>query len=549
MRFRQAARSLTGVAIFLLCTLAASASEELVVVGSEKQLFVGPWTEDGRDQYLVASMRNVTMRTGEAVATGKKVPLPAPGFVVRDGSIYRLYYGAPGVECDYWNQKLHCNLLRYAESDDGVGWRMPSLGLVEWEGSRDNNILFPNDDFPYAAASVGVNTVFVDPNASGPADRLKASYKLTPPQEPDPDDEMEPLPDGKGKYGFVSAAGIRWKRITGKLGTSGDGGFEPFWDGRIGKYVAYSRVKTFDDPRQVDYYHRVYGERKMGWRARLLRMGRSVSDDFIHWTPEEIVLAPDDVDEANSVAPNRVDFYSLPVIQYTSRVYVAFVSIYSHWEAKIKEDGSLSQFPGRADIQVATSRDGIQWNRSPGRTPFIRLGPEGSFWAGMLFVKRPLPSASDPRLEVYFDGWQKAHNDPAREGREPVRGVAVARSDGFIFAEAAYTGGELTTKPLVFEGKTLHLNADTGAGGIVQVEIQDQFGQPFEGFSASGADEINGNYLKVAASWNGRSDVSRLAGQPVRLRFLMRDARLYSFQFNRRGLLVPTVPQSKTTEN
>ena len=136
-------------------------------------------------------------------------------------------------------------------------------------------------------------------------------------------------------------------------------------------------------------------------------------------------------------------------------------------------------------------------------------------------------------MEVYFDGWQKVHNDPTRTG-QPVRGVAVARSDGFIFAEAAYTGGELTTKPLVFEGNELLLNADTGAGGIVRVEIQDESGRPLESFTADDADEINGNYPRVAASWNGRSEVSGLAGQPVRLRFVMRDARLYSFQFVRR---------------
>ena len=69
MKFRHAACGLTGVAFVLLHTLAASASNEPVEVGSEKQLFVGPWTEDGRDGYLVASMRNVTMRTGEAIAT------------------------------------------------------------------------------------------------------------------------------------------------------------------------------------------------------------------------------------------------------------------------------------------------------------------------------------------------------------------------------------------------------------------------------------------------------------------------------------------------
>ncbi len=65
------------------------------------------------------------------------------------------------------------------------------------------------------------------------------------------------------------------------------------------------------------------------------------------------------------------------------------------------------------------------------------------------------------------------------------------------------------------------------------MEIQDESGRPLEGFRAADADEINGNYLRVAASWRGRPDVSSLAGQPVRLRFVMRDARLYSFQFVR----------------
>ena len=89
MKGRPADRGLTGFLFFLLSAFAAAASDEPVVVGGEKQLFVGPWTEDGRDEHLVASMRNVAMRTGEAIATGEKVPLPAPGFVVRDGSLYR----------------------------------------------------------------------------------------------------------------------------------------------------------------------------------------------------------------------------------------------------------------------------------------------------------------------------------------------------------------------------------------------------------------------------------------------------------------------------
>ena len=330
MRRRSAASGLAGLVFFLLSAVAAAGSDEPVAVGSEKQLFAGPWTEDGRDGYLVDSMRNVTMRTGEAIATGQKVPLPAPGFVVRDGSLHRLYYGAPGVECDFWDQKLHCNLLRYAESDDGVHWRKPSLGLVEWEGSRDNNILFPNDDFPYAVASVGVNTVFVDPNASGPGDRLKPATNSLRPRKPVRTMQWNRFPT-KGEIRFCVRDGYSLEADHGQAGDLGGWGLRTLLGRRIGKYVAYSRVKTFDDPRQVAYYHRVYGKRKMNWRARLLRMGRSVSDDFIHWSRRDR-LGSRRRGRGHSIAPNRVDFYSLPVIQYTSRAYVAFLSIYSHWK-------------------------------------------------------------------------------------------------------------------------------------------------------------------------------------------------------------------------
>ncbi len=47
-------------------TLAASAPAEPITVGGERQLFLGPWAEDGRDDYLVESMRNVTMTMNEA---------------------------------------------------------------------------------------------------------------------------------------------------------------------------------------------------------------------------------------------------------------------------------------------------------------------------------------------------------------------------------------------------------------------------------------------------------------------------------------------------
>ncbi len=181
-------------------------------------------------------------------------------------------------------------------------------------------------------------------------------------------------------------------------------------------------------------------------------------------------------------------------------------------------------------MQLATSRDGIQWNRTPERRPFIRLGPQGSFWAGMIFVKEPLAFRVGDDLHFFFEGWKKAHNDPTRTGPASW-GRATLWLDGFISADAAYTGGELTTRTLVFSGSKLQLNLVTGAGGTVRVEIQDESGRSLEGFGAQDADEINGNYLQVQASWKDSPDVASLEGRKVRLRFVMRDASLYSFQF------------------
>ena len=183
------------------------------------------------------------------------------------------------------------------------------------------------------------------------------------------------------------------------------------------------------------------------------------------------------------------------------------------------------------DVQLVTSRDGIHWSRTPGRKPFIRLGPEGTFWSKTIWPDGNAIRVGD-ELWFYFAGLDVHHKEQSLKPSSGARGRAVLRLDGFLSADAAYTGGELTTKPLIFSGDRLELNVDTGAGGTVRVEIQDESGEPVEGFTAAEADEINGNYLRVPVTWNGNRDVGPLAGRPIRLRFVMRDAKLYSFRFS-----------------
>ena len=105
------------------------------------------------------------------------------------------------------------------------------------------------------------------------------------------------------------------------------------------------------------------------------------------------------------------------------------------------------------------------------------------------------------------------------------------RLDGFVSARAPMSGGELVTKPVAFTGKTLWLNFATSAAGSLQVELQDVSGQPFPGFTLDDCEELFGDTLDRGVTWKAKADLSRLIGHAVRIRFVLRDADLYSFQF------------------
>ena len=93
-------------------------------------------------------------------------------------------------------------------------------------------------------------------------------------------------------------------------------------------------------------------------------------------------------------------------------------------------------------------------------------------------------------------------------------------------------GGELLTHPLRFEGSELVLNAATSAVGSVRVEVQDAEGRPLPGYSLAESIEWYGDEIEHIVSWEAGSDVSQWAGQPVRLRFALQDADLYSLRFH-----------------
>jgi hypothetical protein len=104
------------------------------------------------------------------------------------------------------------------------------------------------------------------------------------------------------------------------------------------------------------------------------------------------------------------------------------------------------------------------------------------------------------------------------------------RIDGFVSVQAPLSGGQFVTKPIVFAGKQLLLNFSTSAAGSLRIQIQDDNGKAVPGFTLADSEEIFGDDVERVVSWNGRSDVGHLAGKPVRLRFVLKDADLYSIR-------------------
>ena len=105
------------------------------------------------------------------------------------------------------------------------------------------------------------------------------------------------------------------------------------------------------------------------------------------------------------------------------------------------------------------------------------------------------------------------------------------RIDGFLSLHAPLIGGELITRPLTFTDNQLTLNASTSAAGLVRVEIQDADAQLLPGFALAPCQEVYGDDLDRTVIWAGNPDLGAIAGKPVRLRFEVKDADLYSCQF------------------
>ena len=434
-----------------------------------------------------------------------------------DDGLIRLYYTGSG------------NSLAVITSRDGVTWGKPDLGQGE------NNIVIRD--------SVGLGAVFVDPNVSAEGQWKYVSGVR-----------------GRGVYAYYSPDGWSFKRHeTAVLPFSSGSQSLVFYDDQRQLYVGYHRSDfgaTPDGHTQREFVLTEVKDLQSQWpfdpvsQAQEMEAAKTKRLHNVHpWYLDNGPLTPGGFGiefpsvffSDDSLDPLATDIYIPKALKYywAPDTYLAFPVVYFHYDEgprtrrilRIEERGRGS---GPTETQLAVSRDGLNWKRYP-RPTYIGNSRHEGLDIHMAYIVHGMVKRGEEIWQYYLgsvpyhSAWRKASSKEA-PGRAVFR--VVQRFDGFVSADAPYTGGMLKTKPLKFKGNRLVLNIDTDAAGYAQVGFLDTDGRPIEGYSVDDCIYINGDFIETEVEWIDRGkDLSPLEGKTVQMVFRMRGTKLYSMQF------------------
>lgn len=463
-RLRRAS-DLSLLLLVAACTPSAIADEPVADLGSRLELFV--------DRHAIAKQDGIRLvlhppRPAEVAIRFDEPwegPYSAYVTVLLDDGLYRMYYRG-------WSALDGDQLTCYAESNDGITWTKPRLGLVAFNDSTENNILLrmPGNQGTHNFAP------FLDS------------------RDDVPEDERYKALGGQPPYAFASADGIRWRRLSPEpVMTRGafDSQNLAFFDSDRGEYRAYIRIVR-DGVRDV---------------------ATATSVDFRTWSePTPVVLNGGTTEH----------FYTNATTPYFRATHFDFMFP----KRFVPERRRLGGHPesGVSDAVFLSSRDGVHFDREF-REAFIRPGRDPLNWGDRSTMPAwgVVPTGPD-EMSIYFSQHYRLPSAHLRRGVLRLDGIASARAEG--------EPGELLTKPFKFTGRWLVLNFATSAAGSIRVEIQDSDGRPIPGFALDDASTAYGDEIAEAFSWSSGPDVSTLSGRDVQLRFVLQDADLYSYRFS-----------------
>ncbi|QDS91568.1 hypothetical protein FF011L_02980 [Roseimaritima multifibrata] len=387
-------------------------SAEPVDVGNRLELFVDSHLidsidGDARQQLMKPEPKEVVFVTDqpwEGNTSGYYT-------LFQDGDLYRMIYR--GWQHDEKMKAVHQEVTCYAESTDGIHWVKPKLGLFEWNGSKENNIV-------WLGPGRHNFTAFRDDNpATSKSSRYKAFGGIG---------EL-----GGGLVPFASPDCVNWKMIQEKPVIT-HGAFDSqnlaFWDADRGEYRAYWRY--------------------FGDGVRSVRT--ATSQDFITWENEADLTYTEGT-------PNE-HLYTNAIQKYFRAPHL-FIGFPTRYEPKSQQVEPI----------LMTSRDGQTFHRYaepviPRTAPKDRNRNRSNYMTwGMFQLPNQPKEISVYATENYYEP------TPGRVRR------FVYRVDGFVALRGGTDGGAVTTKPLRFTGERLLLNYVVRPGGTLTVEVLGESGE------------------------------------------------------------------------
>jgi hypothetical protein len=387
--------------------------------------------------------------------------------------------------------------VAYAESHDGVRWTKPDLGIVEYGGDKQNNLV---------GLTSLEGSVFRDSRATADQRYVYVTHLST------------------GMTRFYSPDGLHWKPDrTPLLPFGADTQNVVLWDEHLQSYVLYLRGWLRGDDKQR--YRTVV-------RATLPNLSMPLAaepttNSLYMWSKNRApvittelptVLKTDALDPPNSdIYTNSVQLYPLD-----TRWYVGFPSFFQ------REKGISD---GRLEVQFIGGCNGTTWHRYD-RTPYAAPGAAGSESANMAFMGVGMVIHGD-EIWQYGTGFRSRHGDVAARKRQ-TDGVIyryVQRLDGFVSLDFADEQGRATIETVTVTGPRLLLNVDTGAMGTLRVAMLAADGRAIPGFAAENCRILRTNSTSVEVVWQEDRNVSSLQGRQVALTFVGTRTKLYSFRF------------------
>lgn len=484
MKHRYKINVMRNTSHIILAALIATATHaaEPVNIGSRLELFV--------DHLLIDQIKDARLELHRPVkAPRPKSPLPLHHIVtvIRDGELFRAWYrgtdnslpkGENGAPSD------GAEVVHYAESDDGHEWRFPVLRMHEVSGTRENNVILArlprllHNFMPFLDSRPGVPS----------EERFKALSG-----HPGPGNKVGLDKPGHGLVAWTSPDGIHWTEkgevipYRPKWHHAFDSPNVSFWSEAEQRYVCYFRTWIPEDRRRS--------------------VSRATSPDFKTWSVP-VALDP------NLPGEHLYTTMTAPY-ERAPHIYLAFPTRFV--PGRGNAPGYAPKDLNLTDVLFMTTRAGSDHYDRTFTEAFIRPGLDEERW---------INRANYVAQGIHFVDSQQQLSIYHRSGDR-----YLLRTDGFISLHAGAQEGELLTKPLIFSGGKLMLNFSTSAAGGVRVEIQDAEGKAVPGFTLADAETLYGDSIAKPFVWKNHPDLSKLAGLPVRLRFVVKEADVFSFRF------------------